>query len=148
MDNANDGGALRKQLEKTLADNKALAEKLAAFEAKERTATVAESLKSKGLNPKLAKFVSPEDAADPSRLDAWIKDNADLFGTAQNAPEVTEPPAASSVPADAQAAFTQIQRVTENGSHAVTDLSAIQAQMRAAKDPAEFDALMRQYRMG
>lgn len=144
-----DGGALRKQLEKVLADNKALSEKLTAFEMRERTSAVEKALSEKGLNPKLARFVSAEEGSDPAKLDAWIKDNADLFGPAQPAEGAgtTEPQGKPSVPQEAATAYNAIQKVSENGAHTVVDLSSLQAQIKAAKDPAELNALLSQYQI-
>lgn len=143
FDGTTDGGKLRKMYEDALKEKKALAEKVAALEAKERTQTVEKFFSEKGLNPKLAKFVSDEDAADPARLDAWVKDNAELFGTPN--PPVEETGGESSVPAEAQAAHSAIQNVSANGAHAVSDVSAIQARIKAAKNPAELDAIMAQF---
>jgi hypothetical protein len=143
--NQNDGGALRKQLEDALKKNKEMSDRLAAVEARERTSTVEKTLSEKGLNPKLARFVSAEDGSDPARLDTWIKENAELFGAGTAAE--AQAPAQPSVDAAAQNAFTQIQKVSENGAHAVTDLAAVKAQMLAAKNQTEFDAVMAQYRI-
>lgn len=144
--NGTDGGALRKQLEKVLADNKALSEKLTSFESQARTQSVEKALSEKGLNPKLARFVSAEDGSDPARLDTWIKENSELFGTPA-APAAGEPAGQPSVSDTAAQAFSQIQKVSESGSHVVTDLAALNQQIKNAKNPAEFDALLAQYRV-
>lgn len=138
-----DGGKLRKMLEDALKEKKALAEKVADFESKARTQSVEKALSEKGLNPKLAKFVPADDAADPARLDAWVKDNAELFGTPN--PPTEETGGETSVSPEGQAAHTAIQNVSANGAHAVSDVSAIQARIKAAKNPAELDAIMAQF---
>jgi hypothetical protein len=146
MNETNDGGALRKQLEKVLADNKALTEKLTGLEAKERIRSVESVLVEKGLNPKLAKFVPAEDGVDPARMDNWIKENAELFGTPAGSGEGEQLSGQPSVDPGTAQAFKQIQQVSQNGAHAVTDASAVLNQMKSAKDPAAFEALMAQYR--
>lgn len=138
----NDGGALRKQLEDALKKNKEMSDRLAAMEARERTQSVEKALSEKGLNPKLAKFVSSEDGSDPARLDAWIKENADLFGMGENtAPEAQSSGQPSVDPATAEA-FKRIQNVSQNGAHTVSDMSALQAQIKNANSPAELNNLM------
>lgn len=136
-----DGGALRKQLEKVLADNKALTEKLTGFEVKERTRSVESFLSEKGLNPKLAKFVPAEDASDQTRLDAWIKDNSELFG-APAAQGEGDPGGGSSVPETEQSAWRQIQDASANGAQPVGDMSAAVAKLKGVRTDAELmDAL-------
>lgn len=136
----NDGGALRKQLEEALKKNKEMTERLTAMEARERTSSVEKVLAERGLNPKLAKFVSQEDASDEARIDAWIKDNAELFGT--STPPEGQSPGETSVTPEAQLAHARIQQVSQNGAHAVSDVSALQEQIKNAKNPAELAAIM------
>lgn len=138
--NENDGGKLRKLYEDSLKKNKEMSDRLAAMEARERTSSVEKALSDKGLNPKLAKFVPAEDGSDPARLDTWIKENSELFGTPASAEET--PGGQSSVDLAAQAEFAKIQQVSQNGTHAVSDVAALQAQIRNTKTPAELDALM------
>ncbi len=136
----NDGGALRKQLEDALKKNKEMTDRLAAMEARERTSSVEKVLAERGLNPKLAKFVSQEDASDEARIDAWIKDNAELFGT--STPPEGQSSGETSVAPEAQLAHARIQQVSQNGAHAVSDVSALQEQIKNAKNPAELAAIM------
>jgi hypothetical protein len=144
-DNSNDGGALRKQLEAALAKLKDRDEKLAALEAKERTRAVESVLSERGLNPKLAKFVSPEAASDPAQLDAWIKENGELFAPTAGSSGSGEPGGTSAVPEGEQQSWRQIQQVSANGSQPVTDLSAAVTQMKGVKNDAELNALLSQY---
>ncbi len=141
-DTTNDGGALRKQLEKVLADNKALTEKLSGLETKERTRSIESALAEKGLNPKLARFVSAEDGSDPTKLDAWIKENAELFGSTSVREGGSEDPGKTSVDEDSARAYGQMQQVSQSGSHATPDAASLAARIKAAKNPAELNALL------
>lgn len=143
--NESEGGALRKQLEKALKANKEMSDKLASMEATQRTSLVEKALSEKGLSPKLAKFVSAEDGSDPARLDTWIKENAELFGTPN--PPAGETGGQPSVDAETQNAFGQIQKVSESGSHVVTDMAALNQQIKNAKNPAELEQIMAAYRI-
>ena len=136
----NDGGALRKQLEDALKKNKEMADRLAAVEARERTQSVEKALSERGLNPKLAKFVSQEDGSDPARLDTWIKENAELFG-AGTAPEAQTSGQPSVTPEQAEA-HKRIQQVSQNGAHTVSDVSALQSQIKNAESPEALYSMM------
>lgn len=138
--NENDGGKLRKLYEDSLKKNKEMSDRLAAMEARERTSSVEKALSDKGFNPKLAKFVPVEDGSDPARLDTWIKDNSELFGTPN--PPTEEPGGQSSVDPAAQAEYAKIQQVSQNGTHAVSDVSAMVSQIKNTKTRAELDSLM------
>jgi hypothetical protein len=144
-ENGNDGGALRKQLEAALAKLKEKDAKLADFEARERTRTVESALSERGLNPKLAKFVPADAATDLAQLDAWIKDNSDLFVPAASNSGPGESGGTSAVPEGEQAAWRQIQAASANGSQPVTDLSAAVTQMKGVKNDSELNALLSQY---
>lgn len=146
LNEGTDGGKLRKMYEDALKKNKEMSDKLASLETSVRTQSVEKALAEKGLSPKLAKFVSAEDGSDPVRLDAWVKENAELFGAAKAPEDVTSgQPSVDSATADA---FGRIQQVSESGSHVVTDLAALNNQIKNAKTPAELEQLMMQYRVG
>lgn len=137
----NDGGALRKQLEDALKKLKDMGTELQSLKDEKRTMSVEKALSERGLNPKLAKFVSQEDGSDPARLDAWIKDNADLFGGTGTPPE-GQTSGQTSVDAATAQEFQRIQQVSQNGAHNVSDVSALQAQIKNANNPAELNNLM------
>jgi hypothetical protein len=148
--NANDGGALRKQLEKALAEQKEMAEKLKAYEARERMSSVGDVLAKKGFNSKLARFVPDEVGADEAKIDAWLKDNADVFtpqaGTEGESGDQV-PGGEPNAPQGAAEAFNRIEAVNASGKAATVDLDSVMAKIKAAKDPAELDALLAQYKL-
>lgn len=79
----NDDSNLVKDLRKQLrAAKKASEEKdarLAELESRERKASVADVLKSRGARPEIVKFYTGEDTSADA-VNAWLTDNAELFG--------------------------------------------------------------------
>lgn len=73
------GKGLRAQLEKALAEKAELQKQFDEVARKARHAELTSLLSARDLNPKLAKFV-PADVQGDEGLDAWLKDNGDLFG--------------------------------------------------------------------
>lgn len=147
--NSADGGGLRRELERVLADNKALRAKTEAFEAAKRTQDASEFLSARGLNPKLAKFVPAEAAGDPAAMDNWVKENAELFPTApadQTGSQVQEPVQTEPIiEAGSRDGWSKIERVAANGSVEPVDIAALESQVAATQNPAELMALLRQY---
>lgn len=50
------------------------------LEAKQRTATLADTLKAKGVNPKVAQFFPADLEPTEDNITSWLKDFADVFG--------------------------------------------------------------------
>ena len=92
-----DDSALLKQLRKA---NRIQERELKAFKeaaaitAKEKSeATVAEVLKQKGVSPKAARLILRElDEVNTGTVEAWLKDNAEVFTFTQNAGQETVDP--------------------------------------------------------
>jgi hypothetical protein len=137
-----DGGKLRKLYEESLKSKKELENKLAELESRERGRSVESFLQAKGLNPKLAKFVPP-DAVDEEKLNGWLEENKDLFGSAP----AGEEPGKMSLPQESANAFKQIQQVSEAGNIQTVDLASLQSQIGATKNMDELRSLMAQYRV-
>lgn len=76
------GNALRDQNSKLAAENTELKDRLAKLEAKERAGTIAEVLREKGANPKLAKYVTRDIEGDVTAdaVAKWLEDEGELFG--------------------------------------------------------------------
>lgn len=70
------GKGLRAQLEAVLQKNKELETRLAEASGKARAAEVKSVLEAKGVNPKVAKFIGN----DVDDIEAWLTENADVFG--------------------------------------------------------------------
>lgn len=102
---------LRKALKAEQKRNKEMAEKLAQLEAESRTRSVTELLDKKGVPSKVAKFI-PSDISTPEQIDAWLSENADIFGFAK--PEETAQ-ADEETNADI-AAYKRIAAATANAS--------------------------------
>ncbi len=144
--NGTDGGALRKQLEEALKGQKEMQAKLAAFEAKERQASVGDVLAKRGYKPSVAKFVPEDVGSDEAKLDAWLKENLDVFAPVGDGAEVSESGEVSA-PEGAAEAFNRIEKVGSAGKNSVPNLDSIQAAMKACNTPAELDSLLAQYKM-
>lgn len=92
------GKGLRAQLESALAEQKALKDQLAEFQARERKAEVAKHLE--GYDPRVANFV-PADAD----VAEWLKENGEVFRKADApAPPTEGEAAATTAPAVEQTA--------------------------------------------
>ena len=75
---------LRKALKRAEKEKKELTEQLAAIQSDLRSRSVKEVLASKGVPDKLAKFI-PSDVSTPEQVDAWLTENADIFGFSKSA---------------------------------------------------------------
>lgn len=71
---------LRKQLREAKRERDELAETVSKLTVETRSTKLADLLKSKELSPKLAKFFPADDEVTPEAVDAWVKENADVFG--------------------------------------------------------------------
>lgn len=80
---------LRKQLDAANKRAKTVEEELTGVKSQYRERTVASILSSKGLNPKVAKFI-PADVDGEDAVSAWLEDNSDLFTAASPAGEVVQ----------------------------------------------------------
>ena len=72
---------LRKALKRAEKEKKEIAEQLASIQAELRSRSVKEVLAQKGVPDKVAKFI-PGDVSTPEQIDAWLAENADIFGFA------------------------------------------------------------------
>lgn len=84
---------LLKQLRKELKNKtKALSEletQVNTFRQTQREATIKSVLESKGVSPKIAKFIPSDIETSPEVISGWIEENADVFGLAvENAQNV------------------------------------------------------------
>ena len=105
---------LRKQLKEKAATEKALAEKVAEFEKRERIRNVASVLSEKGVNPKVAKLVPSDVGEDEESVGKWLNDFGDVFGIKQNTTEgATEQ--VSTVDTDTQQATQRMMQTTATG---------------------------------
>lgn len=69
---------LRAKIKELQKERDEYAEKFAAFEKKERTASLQSALQGKGFNPKIAAFI-PEDVKEPEALDEWLNEFGEIF---------------------------------------------------------------------
>lgn len=78
---------LRKQLKAKDAEAKTMAEELSKLKAAERKRSLAEVLKSKGVNEKVAAFYPVDAETTAEAVAAWVTENSDVFGVAPAEPQ-------------------------------------------------------------
>jgi len=132
-----DGPAnLRKALKRAEKEKKELAEQLASIQSDLRSRSVKEVLASKGVSDKIAKFI-PGDVNTPEQVDAWLSENADVFGfqkaEAESAP-ISEEETSN------RAAYQRINAATQNANTPTRDVD-LMAKISGAKSVDELNAL-------
>jgi hypothetical protein len=134
---ANGPANLRKALKRAEKEKKELADQLAAIQSDLRSRSVKEVLATKGVPDKVAKFI-PGDVSTPEQIDAWLNENADVFG-------FTKPEAAQQSEEDKshQASYQRINAATQNASAPARDAD-LQAKLEGAKTLEELNALVGQ----
>ena len=133
---ANGPANLRKALKRAEKEKKELAEQLAAIQSDLRSRSVKDVLASKGVPDKIAKFI-PSDVSTPEQVDAWLAENADVFGFAKPA---------ESAEADDEtkanvAAYQRINASTQNASAPSRDADIASKLNSNGLTKADLDAL-------
>lgn len=130
-----DGPAnLRKALKREQREKKAMAEELAQIKADLRSRAVKDTLATKGVPDKVAKFI-PADVNTPEQVDAWLAENADVFGFAAPAD-----PAQTEEQVENQRAYQRISATTQNASSPNRDAD-LAAKIAGAKSIDELNAI-------
>ena len=124
---------LRKALKASERRNKEMSEQLAQLTAQVRERSVKEVLESKGVPSKVAKFI-PGDVSTPEQIDAWLNENADVFGFAK--PEEAQ----TAEVQENQRAYQRINAATQNATTPSRD-EDIMAKITGAKTLEELNAL-------
>lgn len=121
-----------KQKERELAELKQQFTKLSKAQ---RERELSETLQSRGVNPKIAKFI-PEDIADASAVDSWLAEYGDVFGV------VPTEQAKPNVSAEDAAAYKRITQTVDSGvtPEATAD---IMNRMLSANSKEELDEIIR-----
>ena len=127
--------SLRKALKASERRNKEMSEQLAQLTAQVRDRSVKEVLESKGVPSKVAKFI-PGDVSTPEQIDAWLNENADIFGFAK--PEETA--AQTTEEQENQRAYQRINATTQNANTPSRDQD-MAAKIAGAKSIEELNAL-------
>jgi hypothetical protein len=126
---------LRKALKRAEKEKKELAEQLAAIQSDLRSRSVKEVLAQKGVPDKVAKFV-PGDVSTPEQIDAWLAENADIFGVkpAEETAQVSQEQQAN------VASYQRINAATQNAATPTRDQD-LAAKIAGAKNIDELNAL-------
>lgn len=110
---------LRERGDKAEKRVKELEDKLNELSGQVKKSTVADVLKAKGVNPALSRFIlnDIEGDATPEAVEAWIKDNGELFGLKVDAePEAAQEPTPTDPRVAEQAAAQQRIAAVEQGA--------------------------------
>ena len=127
---------LRKALKRAEKEKKELTDQLAQIQSDLRSRSVKEVLASKGVPEKVAKFI-PGDISTPEAVDAWLNENADVFGFQ---PAGTEPAPTSDETKANVAAYQRINAATQNAGTPTRDQD-LAAKIAGAKTLEELNAL-------
>jgi len=127
---------LRKALKRAEKEKKELAYQLAQIQSDLRSRSVKEVLANKGVPEKVAKFI-PGDISTPEAVDAWLSENADVFGfqIAGQEPAPTSEETKANV-----AAYQRIDAATQNANTPSRDQD-LAAKIAGAKTVEELNAL-------
>jgi len=132
-----DGPAnLRKALKRAEKEKKELAEQLASIQSDLRSRSVKDVLATKGVPDKVAKFI-PGDVTTPEQIDAWLTENADVFGfskTDNDAAPISEEEKSN------QASYQRINAATQNASTPTRDAD-LMSKLAGAKTIDELNAI-------
>ena len=132
---ANGPANLRKALKRAEKEKKELAEQLASIQADLRSRSVKEVLAQKGVPDKVAKFI-PGDISTPEQVDAWLSENADIFGFSK-----TEETAQASEETQANvASYQRINAATQNANTPSREAD-LAAKLAGVKSLDELNAL-------
>jgi len=127
---------LRKALKRAEKEKKELSDQLAQIQSDLRSRSVKEVLANKGVPEKVAKFI-PGDISTPEAVDAWLAENADVFGfqIAGQEPAPTSEETKANV-----AAYQRIDAATQNANTPSRDQD-LAAKIAGAKTVEELNAL-------
>jgi len=124
---------LRKALKRAEKEKKEIAEQLASIQAELRSRSVKDVLATKGVPDKVAKFI-PADVSTPEQVDAWLSENADVFGL-----KPADAPADQEVQ-DNIRSYDRINAATHNVNTPTRDADLL-AKISSAKNIDELNSL-------
>lgn len=127
---------LRKALKRAEKEKKELAEQLTAIQNDLRSRSVKEVLANKGVPEKVAKFI-PGDVSTPEQVDAWLNENADVFGFTTK----TETAQATEEETENARAYQRINSATQNANTVTRDADLASKLNSNALTKDDLDAL-------
>lgn len=136
---------LRAAFERQKKQNAEQAAQLAALNARDRERSLSDVLRSKGLNGKLAKFYPANEEASEEKIDAWLKDNADVFGRPAAQPDQPQAPEFSP---DLRTAYEQFSQSMNSGPSEDMVSQIKNFKLEDENDYQKFIAFMRQNPQG
>lgn len=130
---------LRRQLKALSKEKAELASELSAIKVASRERSVADVLAAKGISEKVAKFI-PADVEGGEALEAWLSENAEVFGfTAGSAESGAQ--TSSTVNAEDIDAAKRLQSLSQ-ASISPSVAQDLETRLKDAKSPAEIQAIL------
>jgi hypothetical protein len=126
---------LRKALKASQKREKEMSEQLAQLLGQNRERSVKETLEQKGVSSKIAKFI-PTDVNTSEQIEAWLADNADVFGFTPTEQQDAQPTETT----ENQRAYQRISASTQNASTPNRDADLAQ-KLAGAKTLEELNAI-------
>lgn len=134
--------ALRKIERQQKQQIKELTEQLEAMRSQVRERSVKDVLASKGLNEKIAKFI-PKEMTSPEDIEAWVSENAEVFGAPAPAEGADSQPSGGATTTDpGMEALMRISATQSSGSTQSGDPAQIEALIKAAQSPEELNRIL------
>lgn len=105
---------LRAQIKALGTANKTLTSENDTYKVSTRTTSVTDILNTKKVNPKIARFIPTDIAADDESITKWLEDNGDVFGVSTDSTGDDES-SGSGVSAETERAFNRAQMAEHAG---------------------------------
>lgn len=136
---------LRKQIKDLQKQNQTLNEENSGFKTKQRVSDLAEVIKSKGLDAKVASLYPKDAEATPEAVDAWLAEYGTVFGIKAGSDEQTPdaPEADATDPGldpTMQRAYLRMQATEGSAQVPAARLAEMQKRIAEAKTPEELTA--------
>lgn len=127
---------LRKQLKDAQQRAKSAEEELVGVKSQVRERSLADVLSSKGVNPKVAKFI-PADVEGEEAVNSWLEENGELFGAAPQSNE--------SAVSDETRSEMQRANALQERSVSPDKIADLEARMANANSLEEINSLMSEF---
>lgn len=128
---------LRRQLKALSKEKSELSQELSSYKTQAREKTVSQILETKGVSPKVAKFL-PSDVEGEEAISTWLDENADIFGYSVET-------AGTAVANEEVEAANRLKSISESGS-TPSKVDDIETRLKNAKTEEEISAIWEESR--
>jgi len=132
----------RKHLKKVETELSAAKKALEEFQQKARTATVQDTVKAQGYDPKVASFI-PTTADSPEAVSKWLEENGTMFAkaTSESVSESTTAAAVDALPPELMAELAKLTAVTAEGV-SPSKMQSMKALIEGAETKEQLDKIL------